>query len=232
MKEGRRQFFCLNNSTLEEIAKQMGKRHFDFSLNACDGNLKWTSEMHLSLKGQDLKSVLPSSLAKLHYVSDLNGNRSQLLNLSSMTNMEILILRCWRISDSISEMSKLRHLDLSFNDLEGDIPYLKGLDLEKMGQSILRNFDITVEVCRVDKALKKEIKYVNVSNITLDIRFQYARKATTAVPSRGSYGPLISSISMVSDLNPPFGDKSKKTIVIVVVAGNHIKSSEDMLGRK
>ncbi|KAL7585604.1 probable LRR receptor-like serine/threonine-protein kinase At1g07650 [Lactuca sativa] len=130
--EWQRQFFCLNR-TLEEIAKQMGKNDFDFRLNPCDGNPNWNSEMHLykynitvvyvcsypggvchvvaiSLKGQDLESVLPSSLAKLHYISDLNGNTSQFLNLSSMTNMEILILRCWRISDSISEMSKLRHL--------------------------------------------------------------------------------------------------------------------------
>ncbi|CAH1444402.1 unnamed protein product [Lactuca virosa] len=154
LDEWRRQFFCLN-STLEEIAKQMGKHDFDFSLNPCDVNPNWTSEMHLykynitvvyvcsypggvchvvsiSLKGQDLDSVLPSSLAKLLYISDLNGNSSQFPNLSSMTSMELLILRSWRISDSISEMSKLRHLDLSFNNLEGDIPYLKGLDLEKI----------------------------------------------------------------------------------------------------
>ena len=64
----------------------------------------------------------------------------------------------------------------------------------------MRNFDITVEAGRVDKGLKKEIKYVFVNNVTLEIRFQYARKATTAVPSRGSYGPLISSISMVSGM--------------------------------
>ncbi|KAL7585607.1 hypothetical protein Lser_V15G45152 [Lactuca serriola] len=102
LDEWRRQFFCLNS--LGEIAKQMGKHDFDFSLNPCDGNPNWTSEMHLykynntlvyvcsypggvchvvaiSLKGQDLESVLPSSLAKLHYISDLNGNTSQFLNL-------------------------------------------------------------------------------------------------------------------------------------------------------
>ncbi|KAK3006536.1 hypothetical protein RJ639_015909, partial [Escallonia herrerae] len=58
-----------------------------------------------------------------------------------------------------------------------------------------RVFDIYIQ--GVDKAVKRIFKAV-VSNTTLEIRFQYTRKGTTAVPVRGIYGPLVSAISIES----------------------------------
>ncbi|KAL7605573.1 probable leucine-rich repeat receptor-like serine/threonine-protein kinase At3g14840 [Lactuca sativa] len=95
----------------------------------------------------------------------------------------------------------------------------RSFDVYIQGVCIFKNFDIRKEAGGVDRAVIKEIKNVVVTNTTLEIRFQYAGKGTTAVPSRGSYGPLISAISMVSDISPPISDKSIKTIVIVAVAG-------------
>ncbi|GKB14522.1 kinase RLK-Pelle-DLSV family protein, partial [Tanacetum coccineum] len=81
----------------------------------------------------------------------------------------------------------------------------------------LKNFDITNEAGGVDKEVIKKIKNVCVTNNTLEIRFQYAGRGTTTVPTRGVYGPIISAISMSSEFKPPVG-KTRKFISIGVVA--------------
>ncbi|KAK1388922.1 hypothetical protein POM88_017100 [Heracleum sosnowskyi] len=65
----------------------------------------------------------------------------------------------------------------------------------------LQDYDIEHEVKGVDKAVKPEIKAV-VTDKTLEIRLVYTGKGTIAVPTRGTYGPFISAISIESD-NPP-----------------------------
>lgn len=64
------------------------------------------------------------------------------------------------------------------------------------GINIFKDFDIKSEAGGVDKEVIKTLNNVSVTNTTLEIRFQYAGKGTTAVPVRGLYGPLISAISM------------------------------------
>ncbi|GKV53169.1 hypothetical protein SLEP1_g59707 [Rubroshorea leprosula] len=60
-----------------------------------------------------------------------------------------------------------------------------------------KNFNIENEAKGVDKPVIKTAKAV-VSNKTLTIRFHWAGKGTTAAPARGTYGPLISAISVES----------------------------------
>ncbi|CAA2958694.1 probable LRR receptor-like serine threonine-kinase At1g07650 isoform X2 [Olea europaea subsp. europaea] len=62
----------------------------------------------------------------------------------------------------------------------------------------LKDFDIEKEAGGVDKAVIKPFK-VMVKNKTMDIRFYYSGKGSTAIPFRGTYGPLISAISVESD---------------------------------
>ncbi|WOH11969.1 hypothetical protein DCAR_0831465 [Daucus carota subsp. sativus] len=87
----------------------------------------------------------------------------------------------------------------------------------------LKDYDIEHEAHGVDKAVKPKIKAV-VMDKTLQVRFVYSGKGTTAVPVRGTYGPLISAISMESD-NPPQDSSAshrKQKIIIsvsVVVLG-------------
>ncbi|XP_035546398.1 probable LRR receptor-like serine/threonine-protein kinase At1g53440 isoform X2 [Juglans regia] len=78
----------------------------------------------------------------------------------------------------------------------------------------LKDFDIENTTGGVDKALVKKVKAV-VSNKVLHIRFHWAGKGTTNAPTRGTYGPLISAISIEND-NPP--DNVKTTIFIVTGA--------------
>ena len=60
-----------------------------------------------------------------------------------------------------------------------------------------KDFNIENTAQRVDKAVVEEIKAV-VKNKVLMIRFYWAGKGTTAAPTRGTYGPLISAISVKS----------------------------------
>ena len=69
-----------------------------------------------------------------------------------------------------------------------------------MLQDILvwKDFDIVKEANGVDKEIIKEKKAVQVKNKTLEIRFHWSAKGTTASPRRGVYGALISAISIES----------------------------------
>ncbi|OMO82762.1 hypothetical protein COLO4_22842 [Corchorus olitorius] len=67
---------------------------------------------------------------------------------------------------------------------------------------VLKDFNIKSEAKGVDKAVIRTFKTL-VSNKTLTIRFHWAGKGTTATPRRGTYGPLISVISVDSDFKPP-----------------------------
>ena len=62
---------------------------------------------------------------------------------------------------------------------------------------MLKDFDIEKEAQGVDKAVVRNFTAV-VKNKILDIRFYWAGKGTKDVPKRGTYGPLISAISIKS----------------------------------
>ncbi len=59
-----------------------------------------------------------------------------------------------------------------------------------------KDFDIENTAQGVDKAVVEKIKAV-VTNKVLMIHFYWAEKGTTAAPTRGIYGPLVSAISEI-----------------------------------
>ena len=62
-------------------------------------------------------------------------------------------------------------------------------------QLVLKDFNIENAAQGVDKAIVMEYKAI-VRNKVLQLRFHWAGKGTTAAPQRGTYGPLISAISV------------------------------------
>ncbi|XP_076948628.1 putative LRR receptor-like serine/threonine-protein kinase At1g07650 [Bidens hawaiensis] len=100
----------------------------------------------------------------------------------------------------------------------------RAFDVYVQGVTIYRNFDIKIEAGGVDKEVIKTLNNVSVINGTLEIRFQYAGKGTTAVPVRGLYGPLISAISMEAEFKPlesklpPHGKKITFLVIGAVAA--------------
>ncbi|XP_019078076.1 probable LRR receptor-like serine/threonine-protein kinase At1g07650 isoform X3 [Vitis vinifera] len=81
----------------------------------------------------------------------------------------------------------------------------------------LQDFNIVQAAQGVDKVVVREFKAV-VRNKTLDIRFHWAGKGTTAAPEGGTYGPLISAISVKADFEPPSDGKKKIFIAVGAVA--------------
>ncbi|KAM7490228.1 hypothetical protein LguiA_033149 [Lonicera macranthoides] len=71
------------------------------------------------------------------------------------------------------------------------------LSSPNIGEQKLKDFDIEREAKGVDKVVKINFKAI-VKDKSLEIRFHYAEKGTTAVLMRGIYGPLISAISVKS----------------------------------
>lgn len=62
------------------------------------------------------------------------------------------------------------------------------------GERKLKDFDIRTAAGGVDESWTRKFN-ASVEDGILEVRFQYAGKGTTAVPRRGSYGPLVSAIS-------------------------------------
>lgn len=60
---------------------------------------------------------------------------------------------------------------------------------------MLKDFNIAEEAGGVGKPLIKKFP-VSITNGTVEIRFFWAGKGTNSIPSRGTYGPLISAISL------------------------------------
>ncbi|KAK1256713.1 putative LRR receptor-like serine/threonine-protein kinase [Acorus gramineus] len=63
------------------------------------------------------------------------------------------------------------------------------------GQIVLKDFNIEDEAGGPGKPIVKSFN-ASVTQNTLEIRFYWAGKGTTGIPSRGVYGPLISAISV------------------------------------
>ncbi|XP_038900109.1 probable leucine-rich repeat receptor-like serine/threonine-protein kinase At3g14840 isoform X3 [Benincasa hispida] len=92
-------------------------------------------------------------------------------------------------------------------------------DVYVQKELVLKDFNIADEAGGVGKPLVKKFT-VSVTNGTIEIRFFWAGKGTTAVPLRGVYGPLISAISIDPDFDPPLegGNAISAGAVVGIVA--------------
>ncbi|KAG6670809.1 hypothetical protein I3843_Q035300 [Carya illinoinensis] len=88
-------------------------------------------------------------------------------------------------------------------------------DVYIQGERVLQDFDIVKAAHGVRKPNIQSFNAL-VTNSTLEIRFYWAGKGTTDIPSRGYYGPLISAISV--DIDRPSGI-SAGAVVGILVAG-------------
>ncbi|KAG6685402.1 hypothetical protein I3842_12G110200 [Carya illinoinensis] len=93
-------------------------------------------------------------------------------------------------------------------------------DVYIQGERVLKDFDIVKEAGGVRKPNIQSFNAVSVTNSTLEIRFYWAGKGTTDIPSKGDYGPLISAISVESDNEP--SSISIGAVVGIIVAGAFI----------
>ncbi|XP_051149897.1 probable LRR receptor-like serine/threonine-protein kinase At1g07650 isoform X2 [Andrographis paniculata] len=87
-------------------------------------------------------------------------------------------------------------------------------DVYIQGKLKLKDFDIKHDAGGAGIAVLKTFKNVPVMNNSLEIRFHYTGKGTTAIPTRGVYGPLVSAISVKSEFKPPLSRRAKIFIAL------------------
>lgn len=108
---------------------RINDNHFSGRIPEFIGN--WTHIQKLHIQGSSLEGPIPSSISALTSlsdlrISDLKGRGSTFPPLSTIESLKTLVLRkCLihgEIPEYIGDMKKLKHLDLSFNELAGEIP--------------------------------------------------------------------------------------------------------------
>ncbi|CAL5069959.1 unnamed protein product [Urochloa decumbens] len=103
----------------------------------------------LRLQGNSFDGPIPTTLSKIVRltslrIGDIVNGSSSLAFISNMTSLNVLILRNCRISDSLasvnfSQFTGLTLLDLSFNNITGQVPPQGLLSLDKLGYLFLGN---------------------------------------------------------------------------------------------
>ncbi|KAL2326322.1 hypothetical protein Fmac_025380 [Flemingia macrophylla] len=88
-------------------------------------------------------------------------------------------------------------------------------DVSIQGVRYLKDFNITKTAGGVGKGITEEF---DVDDGTLEIHLYWAGKGTTAIPDRGVYGPLISTIEMIPNFENPSKGMSYGAIVRIVAA--------------
>ncbi|XP_066343812.1 probable LRR receptor-like serine/threonine-protein kinase At1g56130 [Miscanthus floridulus] len=104
----------------------------DFTGQIPDFIGSWTNLTELRFQGNSFQGPLPATLSNLVQltslrIGDIVNGSSSLTFISNMTSLSTLILRNCRISDSLasvnfSQFANLNLLDLSFNNITGQVP--------------------------------------------------------------------------------------------------------------
>ncbi|XP_068640939.1 probable LRR receptor-like serine/threonine-protein kinase At1g53430 isoform X2 [Aristolochia californica] len=95
-------------------------------------------------------------------------------------------------------------------------------DVSIQGQIMLNDFDIEKEAGGSGKGfVQNYTAMVSGPSHTLEIHLYWAGKGTIAIPSRGSYGPLISAITVTPNFKPDLGDDGLSVGAIIgIVIGS------------
>ncbi|XP_071682841.1 probable LRR receptor-like serine/threonine-protein kinase At1g56140 [Lolium perenne] len=122
-------------SSLSKLTKmkQLWASDNDFTGQIPDYIGSWSSLTDLRFQGNSFQGPIPATLSNLGLLASLrigdilNGSSSSLTFLNNLTSLNTLILRNCRISDKLvstdfSKFTSLNLLDLSFNNITGELP--------------------------------------------------------------------------------------------------------------
>ncbi|KAF2918544.1 probable LRR receptor-like serine/threonine-protein kinase At1g56140 isoform X2 [Oryza sativa Japonica Group] len=111
-----------------------------------------TKLVELRFQGNSFQGPIPASLSNLSNltslrIGDIVNGSSSLAFISNLTSLNILILRNCKISDNLrtvnfSKLGRLTLLDLSFNNITGEVPQ-SILNLNNLGYLFLGNNSLT-----------------------------------------------------------------------------------------
>ncbi|KAF8037832.1 hypothetical protein BT93_B0622 [Corymbia citriodora subsp. variegata] len=91
-------------------------------------------------------------------------------------------------------------------------------DVAIQGNQVLKDFNIAKEAGGVGKGIYRDFDNVTVSGGTLEIHLYWSGKGTTAIPNRGTYGPLISGIAVTPNYGVGRAGLSAAAITGIAVA--------------
>ncbi|XP_030518422.2 probable LRR receptor-like serine/threonine-protein kinase At1g53440 isoform X2 [Rhodamnia argentea] len=89
-------------------------------------------------------------------------------------------------------------------------------DVSIQGNQVLKDFNIAEEAGGAGKGIYKDFDNITVNGSTLEIHLYWSGKGTTAIPDRGTYGPLISAIAVTP--NFPVGSAGLSAGAITGIA--------------
>ncbi|KAG2317836.1 hypothetical protein Bca52824_020958 [Brassica carinata] len=144
--------------------------------------------------------------------------------LGSITTLKLLYFTSNMLSGEVPSwmVDKGDKIDLTYNNFQRS----KNCRMSKecCGKRVAKDFDIVAEANGTERAVVKSFP-VSIRNRKLEIRLLWAGKGTQALPNRGSYGSLISAVSVDPDFTPPKEDGPGGGTSIGAVVGAVIAST-------
>ncbi|XP_060195249.1 uncharacterized protein LOC132624497 [Lycium barbarum] len=141
---------------------------------------------------------------------------SELYNNARMSPLSLTYIRYCLANGSYNV--SLHFAEIAFtNDSTYTSLGRRVFDIYIQEKLVWKDFNIVNEADGVQRPVVRHFN-TSVTDNTLEIRFYWAGKGTTRIPSRGHYGPLISAIS----LKPTFGscsEEDKKSVTAYIIVG-------------
>ncbi|XP_023730744.1 probable LRR receptor-like serine/threonine-protein kinase At1g07650 isoform X2 [Lactuca sativa] len=232
---------------LREIAEQVGKRDWNFSLNPCDGNPNWATPkriemplyantlncscsfprnvchvVSLNLKGQDLDGILPRSLAKLPYIKTIDLARNYLSETiprewASMTTLEFFRLSSNNFTGKLPSLESWSHLE----KLEIEGSGLEGPIPESL--SFLSN----LTELRISDLSGEGSHFPNLSRMTsMSLLVLRSCNITGMIPDNISNMSLLKHLDLsFNKLNGDIPDVSRLNLEKMYLTGNSLNGS-------
>ncbi|KAK7849510.1 putative leucine-rich repeat receptor-like serine/threonine-protein kinase [Quercus suber] len=195
---------------LGEIAKQLGKKDWNTNVDPCINESSWLTPkldsrplynnslicncsypnsvchvVKLILKGQDLGGVLPRSLVKLPYLTDLNRNflSGNIPHKWASTKLKFLSIETnlfsGMVPHELGKLVNLENLTLSANNLSGELP---------------------VTLTKLTKLKELRISSNNFTGRMPDFFQSWKQLEKLEIQASGFEGPIPSSISILINL--------------------------------
>ncbi|XP_062096099.1 probable leucine-rich repeat receptor-like serine/threonine-protein kinase At3g14840 isoform X2 [Humulus lupulus] len=222
-----------NNSMLSQCLSPCSKEHYSLHINCGGkqttiGNIKYEEDqgsVHPSIffksstnwgfsnTGDSWDSITKAGDYIANNASVLRMNNSELYTTARISPLSLTYYA--RCLGNGNYTVKLHFAEIVIRDNKSYYSLGRRIfDVYVQGKLELKDFNIEKEAKGVDKEFIKVVKGVVVSHKTLEIRLQWTGKGTRNIRKRGSYGSLISAISINSDFEPPRTNKTKKFIII------------------
>ncbi|XP_060185138.1 probable LRR receptor-like serine/threonine-protein kinase RFK1 [Lycium barbarum] len=170
------------------------------------------------LTGNMLSGDIPDSILKNGINVDLSYNNFtwQGPDQNACQQNMNLYLNLYKSSAAVSPLVE-SNCFCALTSTEREFFHVRRISLVLGEKLVWKDFNFVNEADGVQRPVVRHFN-TSVTDNTLEIRFYWAGKGTTRIPSRGHYGPLISAIS----LKPTFGscsEKDKKSVTAYIIVG-------------